>query len=170
MGELHLDIKVDILKRTYKVEANIGQPQVAYREKLTKRTEIDYTHKKQTGGTGQFARVKFVVEPNEPGAGYAFESKIVGGSVPKEYIPGVEKGLNSVLTAGILAGFPVVDIKVELIDGAYHEVDSSALAFEIASRAALREALQKGGSVLLEPVMKVEVVTRRTIPVRSSAT
>ncbi|GEP11354.1 elongation factor G [Methylobacterium gnaphalii] len=159
MGELHLDIKVDILKRTYKVEANIGQPQVAYREKLTRRQEIDYTHKKQTGGTGQFARVKFVVEPNEPGAGFQFESKIVGGAVPKEYIPGVEKGLNSVLSAGVLAGFPVVDIKVELVDGAYHDVDSSALAFEIASRAALREALQKGGSVLLEPVMKVEVVS-----------
>lgn len=159
MGELHLDIKVDILRRTYKVDANIGQPQVAYREKLTRRQEIDYTHKKQTGGTGQFARVKFVVEPNEPGAGFAFESKIVGGAVPKEYIPGVEKGLNSVLGAGVLAGFPVVDVKVELIDGAYHDVDSSALAFEIASRAAFREALQKGGSVLLEPVMKVEVVS-----------
>ena len=159
MGELHLDIKVDILKRTYKVEANIGAPQVAYREKLTRRAEIDYTHKKQTGGTGQFARVKLVVEPGEPGSGFVFESKIVGGSVPKEYIPGVEKGLNSVMGAGILAGFPVVDVKVELIDGAFHEVDSSALAFEIASRAAMREALQKGHSVLLEPVMKVEVVT-----------
>jgi elongation factor G len=159
MGELHLEIKVDILKRTYKVEANVGAPQVAYREKITRRTEIDYTHKKQTGGSGQFARIKLVVEPNEPGAGFMFESKIVGGSVPKEYIPGVEKGLESVLGAGILAGFPVVDLKVELVDGAYHEVDSSALAFEIASRAALREALQKGGSVLLEPVMKVEVVT-----------
>jgi elongation factor G len=159
MGELHLDIKVDILKRTYKVEANIGAPQVAYREKLSRRTEVDYTHKKQSGGSGQFARVKLVVEPNEPGAGYMFESKIVGGSVPKEYIPGVEKGLESVLGAGVLAGFPVVDLKVELVDGAYHEVDSSALAFEIASRAALREALEKGKSVLLEPVMKVEVVT-----------
>ena len=159
MGELHLDIKIDILKRTYKVDANIGAPQVAYREKVTRRTEIDYTHKKQTGGSGQFARVKIVVEPNEPGAGYVFESKIVGGAVPKEYIPGVEKGLESVLGAGVLAGFPVVDLKVELVDGAFHEVDSSALAFEIASRAALREALQKGGSVLLEPIMKVEVVT-----------
>ncbi|MBS7698171.1 elongation factor G [Chelatococcus sp. YT9] len=159
MGELHLDIKVDILRRTYKVDANIGAPQVAYREKITKKTEIDYTHKKQTGGTGQFARVKFIIEPNETGAGYEFESKIVGGSVPKEYIPGVEKGLNSVLGAGVLAGFPVVDLKIQLIDGAFHEVDSSALAFEIASRAALREGLQKGGSVLLEPIMKVEVVT-----------
>jgi elongation factor G len=159
MGELHLDIKVDILKRTYKVEANIGAPQVAYREKITRRAEIDYTHKKQTGGSGQFARVKIVAEPNEPGAGYVFESKIVGGAVPKEFIPGVEKGLESVLGAGVLAGFPVVDLKVELVDGAYHEVDSSALAFEIASRSALRDALEKGKSVLLEPVMKVEVVT-----------
>ena len=159
MGELHLDIKVDILKRTYKVDANIGAPQVAFRERITKPAEVDYTHKKQTGGTGQFARVKFIVEPNEPGKGFEFESKIVGGSVPKEYIPGVEKGLNSVLGSGVVAGFPVVDVKVQLIDGAYHEVDSSALAFEIASRAAFRDALQKGKSVLLEPIMKVEVVT-----------
>jgi elongation factor G len=159
MGELHLDIKVDILRRTYKVDANIGAPQVAFREKITKPAEVDYTHKKQTGGTGQFARVKFVVEPNEPGAGFQFESKIVGGAVPKEYIPGVEKGLQSVLNSGVVAGFPVVDVKVTLIDGAYHDVDSSALAFEIASRAAFRDALQKGKSVLLEPIMKVEVVT-----------
>ncbi|WP_230534083.1 elongation factor G [Microvirga roseola] len=159
MGELHLDIKVDILRRTYKVDANVGAPQVAYRETITKKTEVDYTHKKQTGGTGQFARVKLVVQPNDTGAGFSFESKIIGGSVPKEYIPGVEKGLQSVVGAGVIAGFPVVDLKVELIDGAFHEVDSSALAFEIASRAALREALQKGASVLLEPVMKVEVVT-----------
>jgi elongation factor G len=159
MGELHLDIKVDILKRTYKVDANIGAPQVAFRERITKPAEVDYTHKKQTGGTGQFARVKFVVEPNEAGKGFEFESKIVGGAVPKEYIPGVEKGLNSVLGSGVVAGFPVVDVKVSLIDGAYHEVDSSALAFEIAARAAFREALQKGKSVLLEPIMKVEVVT-----------
>ncbi|MBX9739961.1 MAG: elongation factor G [Beijerinckiaceae bacterium] len=159
MGELHLDIKVDILKRTHKVEVNVGAPQVAYRERISKRVEEDYTHKKQTGGTGQFARVKFIVEPNEAGKGFEFESKVIGGAVPKEYIPGVEKGLNSVLGAGVLAGFPVVDLKVSLIDGAYHEVDSSALAFEIASRAALREALRKGASVLLEPVMKVEVVT-----------
>jgi elongation factor G len=159
MGELHLDIKVDILRRTYKVDANIGAPQVAYREKITKPVTIDYTHKKQTGGTGQFARVKIICEPNEAGKGFEFESKIVGGNVPREYIPGVEKGLNSVLGSGVLAGFPVVDLKVQLIDGAYHEVDSSALAFEIAARAALRDALQKGGSVLLEPIMKVEVVT-----------
>ena len=159
MGELHLDIKVDILRRTYKVDANIGAPQVAYREKLTKRIEKDYTHKKQTGGTGQFARVKIVFEPGEPGAGSSFESKIVGGAVPKEYIPGVEKGINSVMGAGVLAGFPVVDVKATLIDGAYHDVDSSVLAFEIASRAAFREALREGASVLLEPVMKVEVTT-----------
>jgi elongation factor G len=159
MGELHLDIKVDILKRTYKVDANIGAPQVAYREKITRRTTVDYTHKKQTGGSGQYARVKIVAEPGAPGSGFEFENEIVGGSVPKEYIPGVEKGLESVLGSGVLAGFPVVDLKVTLIDGAYHDVDSSALAFEIASRAAVREALQKGGPVLLEPIMKVEVVT-----------
>ncbi|SFK29618.1 elongation factor G [Methylocapsa palsarum] len=159
MGELHLDIKVDILRRTYKVDANIGAPQVAYREKLTRRVEIDHTHKKQTGGTGQFARVKVIFEPNEAGMGNLFESQIVGGAVPKEYIPGVEKGINSVMGSGILAGFPVVDVKATLIDGAFHDVDSSVLAFEIAARAAFREALQKGGSVLLEPIMKVEVTT-----------
>jgi elongation factor G len=159
MGELHLDIKVDILKRTYKVDANIGAPQVAFRERPTRRVEHDYVHKKQSGGSGQFAAVKIVVEPNEPGKGYEFESKVVGGAVPKEYIPGVEKGVESVLTSGVVAGFPVVDVKVELIDGKYHDVDSSALAFEIASRAAFREALQKAKSVLLEPIMKVEVVT-----------
>jgi elongation factor G len=159
MGELHLDIKVDILKRTYKVEANIGAPQVAYREKITRSVTKDYTHKKQTGGTGQYARVKIVCEPLPPGTGFEFESKIVGGNVPKEFIPGVEKGLESVLGSGVLAGFPVVDLKVSLVDGAYHEVDSSALAFEIASRMALREALREGGPVLLEPIMKVEVVT-----------
>jgi elongation factor G len=159
MGELHLDIKVDILKRTYKIDANIGAPQVAFREKLTRAAEVDYTHKKQTGGSGQFARVKIIAEPSEPGAPFEFENEIVGGSVPKEFIPGVEKGLESVLGAGVLAGFPVVDLKVRLIDGASHDVDSSALAFEIASRAALREALQKGKPVLLEPIMKVEVVT-----------
>ena len=159
MGELHLDIKVDILKRTYKVDANIGAPQVAFREKLTRPAEVDYTHKKQTGGSGQFARVKIIAEPTEPGVPFEFENEIVGGAVPKEFIPGVEKGLESVLNSGILAGFPVVDLKVRLVDGAYHDVDSSALAFEIASRAALREALQKGKPVLLEPIMKVEVVT-----------
>jgi elongation factor G len=159
MGELHLDIKVDILKRTYKVDANIGAPQVAFREKITRAAEVDYTHKKQTGGSGQFARVKILAEPAVPGTPFEFDNEVVGGNVPKEYIPGVEKGLESVLGSGVLAGFPVVDLKVTLVDGAYHDVDSSALAFEIASRAALREALQKGKPVLLEPIMKVEVVT-----------
>src|ERR1700761_8915707 len=159
MGELHLDIKVDILKRTYKVDANIGAPQVAFRERVTKRVEHSYTHKKQTGGTGQFAAVTLIVEPSEPGKGYEFESKIVGGAVPKEYIPGVEKGVESVLGSGVVAGFPIVDVKVQLIDGKFHDVDSSALAFEIATRACFREALQMGKSVLLEPIMKVEVVT-----------
>ncbi|MCA3564497.1 MAG: elongation factor G [Methylocystis sp.] len=159
MGELHLDIKVDILRRTHKVDVQVGAPQVAYRETIKTPASVDYTHKKQTGGTGQFARVKFNIMPNEKGAGFVFESKIIGGTVPKEYIPGVEKGLNSVMTSGPLAGFPMVDIKVELTDGAYHEVDSSAIAFEIASRMGFREALQKGNPILLEPIMKVEVVT-----------
>src|SRR5207248_9941145 len=148
-----------ILKRTYKVDANIGAPQVAYRERISKPVTVDYTHKKHTGGAGQFARVKIIAEPLPPAGGFMFENQIIGASVPKEYVPGVEKGLESVLGSGVLAGFPVVDLKVTLVDGAYHEVDSSALAFEIAARAALREALQKGGSVLLEPIMKVEVVT-----------
>jgi elongation factor G len=159
MGELHLDILVDRMKREFKVEANIGAPQVAYRETISKEAEIDYTHKKQSGGSGQFARIKLVIQPTEPGEGYSFESKIVGGSVPKEYIPGVEKGINSVMDSGPLAGFPVIDFKVQLIDGAYHDVDSSVLAFEIAARAAMREGLRKAGAKLLEPIMKVEVVT-----------
>ena len=160
MGELHLDIKVDILQAHPQGRSQCRRAAGRLsRDDHQAGDRVDYTHKKQTGGTGQFARVKFVVEPNEPGKGFEFESKIVGGAVPKEFIPGVEKGLNSVLGAGVLAGFPVVDVKVALIDGAYHEVDSSALAFEIAARAAFREALQKGGSVLLEPIMKVEVVT-----------
>jgi elongation factor G len=159
MGELHLDIKIDILKRTYKVEANIGAPQVAYRESLGKRAEIDYTHKKQTGGTGQFARIKLVFEPGEPGSGFVFESSVVGGSVPKEYIPGVIKGLESAKENGLLAGFPVIDVKASLIDGAYHDVDSSVLAFEIAARAAFKELREKGAPKLLEPIMAVEVVT-----------
>ena len=159
MGELHLDIKVDILKRTYKVEANIGAPQVAYRETISKKYTEDYTHKKQSGGSGQFARVIIEFEPQEPGQGFLFETKIVGGSVPKEYIPGVEKGLEAMLGSGVLAGFPVIDFKATLIDGAYHDVDSSALAFEIAARAAFREGMAKAGPKLLEPIMKVEVVT-----------
>jgi elongation factor G len=159
MGELHLDILVDRMKREFKVEANIGQPQVAYRETITRTAEVDYTHKKQSGGSGQFARVKLIIEPNEAGAGYAFESKIVGGSVPREYIPGVTKGIESVMGSGILAGFPIVDVKATLVDGAYHDVDSSVLAFEIAGRAGFREGLAKAGAKLLEPIMKVEVVT-----------
>ncbi len=159
MGELHLDILVDRMKREFKVEANIGAPQVAYRETISREAEIDYTHKKRTGGTGQFARIKLVISPVEPGVGYSFESKVVGGAVPKEYIPGVEKGIKSVMDSGPLAGFPVIDFKVQLIDGAYHDVDSSVLAFEIAARAAMRDGLKKAGAKLLEPIMKVEVVT-----------
>jgi elongation factor G len=160
MGELHLDIIVDRMRREFKVEANVGAPQVAYRETVLRRADVDYTHKKQTGGSGQYAEVKIVAEPLPPGGeNFVFENEIVGGAVPKEYVPGVEKGLESVLGSGVLAGFPVVDLKVSLVDGKFHEVDSSALAFEIAARMALREALQKGGAVLLEPVMKVEVVT-----------
>ena len=159
MGELHLDILVDRMKREFKVEANIGAPQVAYRETISQSADIDYTHKKQTGGTGQFARIKLTITPTEPGEGYSFESKIVGGAVPKEYIPGVEKGIKSVMDSGPLAGFPVIDFKVALTDGAFHDVDSSVLAFEIAARAAMREGLRKAGAKLLEPIMKVEVVT-----------
>jgi elongation factor G len=159
MGELHLEIKVDILKRTHKVEVNVGAPQVAYRETLARSTEIDYTHKKQTGGTGQFARVKLRLAPNEAGAGNEFESEIIGGVVPKEYVPGVEKGVQSVWDSGVLIGFPMVDMKVTLFDGAYHEVDSSAIAFEIAARQAMREGCEKAGVKLLEPIMDVEVVT-----------
>jgi elongation factor G len=159
MGELHLEIIVDRMRREFKVEANVGAPQVAYRETITKKTEIDYTHKKQSGGTGQFARVKLVFDPQQPGFGYAFENKITGGSVPKEYIPGVTKGLESARDIGPLAGFPTIDYKITLIDGAYHDVDSSALAFEIAARAAFKEGMMKAGPKLLEPVMRVEVVT-----------
>ena len=159
MGELHLDIKIDILKRTYKVDANIGAPQVAYRESLGRKVEIDYTHKKQTGGTGQFARVIITFEPGEPGSGFVFENQIVGGAIPKEYIPGVEKGLESAKESGLLAGFPLIDFKATLTDGKFHDVDSSVLAFEIAARAAFRELKEKGSPKLLEPIMAVEVVT-----------
>ena len=159
MGELHLDIIVDRMKREFKVDANIGAPQVAYRETITKPVTVDYTHKKQTGGSGQFAKITLEFTPHEPGEGYSFESKIVGGNVPKEYIPGVEKGIASQMDSGIMAGFPVIDFGVKLTDGAYHDVDSSVLAFEIAARAAFREAMEKAGPRLLEPVMKVEVVT-----------
>jgi len=159
MGELHLDILVDRLKREFKVEANIGAPQVAYRETISHEAEISYTHKKQSGGSGQFAEVKMVIMPTEPGEGYSFESRIVGGSIPKEYIPGVEKGIESVMDSGPLAGFPVIDFKVALIDGKYHDVDSSVMAFEIAGRMGMREGLRKAGAKMLEPIMKVEVVT-----------
>ena len=159
MGELHLDVLVDRLKREFKVEANIGAPKVAYREAIGKPAEIDYTHKKQSGGSGQFARIKVQFEPGEPGTGFVFDSKVVGGSVPKEYIPGVEKGLESAMGNGLLAGYPVSDLKATLIDGAYHDVDSSVLAFEIAARAAFRELKSQGAPKIMEPVMKVEVVT-----------
>jgi elongation factor G len=159
MGELHLDILVDRMRREFKVEANIGAPQVAYRETISHPVEHTYTHKKQTGGSGQFAEVKLSIEPTAPGEGYSFESRIVGGAVPKEYVPGVEKGIKSVMDSGPLAGFPVIDFKVALIDGKFHDVDSSVLAFEIASRMCMREGLRKAGAKLLEPIMKVEVVT-----------
>jgi elongation factor G len=159
MGELHLEIIVDRMKREFKVEANVGAPQVAYRETISKVYDVDYTHKKQTGGSGQFARVKIRFEPNQPGAGYEFKNAVIGGSVPKEYVPGVEKGLRAAQETGVLAGFPMVDFKATLTDGAYHDVDSSVLAFEIAARAAFREGIAKAAPKLLEPMMRVEVVT-----------
>ncbi len=159
MGELHLEIIVDRLRREFKVDANVGAPQVAYRETITGNSDVDYTHKKQTGGSGQFARIKLRFEPGERGSGFVFESKIVGGNVPKEYIPGVEKGLKSSMETGVMAGFPMVDMMVTLYDGAYHDVDSSVMAFEIASRAAFREGVGKARPILLEPVMSVEAVT-----------
>ncbi len=159
MGELHLDILVDRMKREFKVEANIGAPQVAYRETITKEFEVDYTHKKQSGGSGQFARVVMTFKPSEVGSGFTFTNSVVGGNVPREYIPGVEKGLKQAKETGVIAGFPVVDFEVNLSDGAYHDVDSSVMAFEIAGRAAFREAMGKAGPQLLEPMMKVEVVT-----------
>ncbi len=159
MGELHLEIIVDRMLREFKVDAKIGQPQVAYRETLSRAAEVDYTHKKQTGGAGQYARIKLRVEPMPPGSGYQFENDVVGGNIPKEYIPGVEKGLRSAIETGVLSGFPVIDIKATLFDGAYHDVDSSVMAFEIAARAAFRELAPKAGPKLLEPMMRVEVVT-----------
>ncbi|MDC9700882.1 MAG: elongation factor G [Alphaproteobacteria bacterium] len=159
MGELHLDILVDRLRREFNVDANVGQPQVAYRETITKSVNVDYTHKKQTGGSGQFARVKMVISPCEPGFGFEFESKVVGGNIPKEYIPGVRKGVEGAMGAGVIAGFPIVDVKVTLVDGAYHDVDSSVLAFEIAARSGFRDGLRKADPKLLEPVMNVEVLT-----------
>ncbi|MEH6528200.1 MAG: elongation factor G [Sneathiella sp.] len=159
MGELHLDIIVDRMKREFGVEANIGAPQVAYRESITQEAELDYTHKKQSGGSGQFARIKLVAKPGEPGAGFTFDDSITGGSVPKEYIPGVKKGIKDIIDTGVLAGFPIIDVDVKLIDGAYHDVDSSVMAFEIAGRSAMRELARKAGLRLLEPLMKVEIVT-----------
>jgi elongation factor G len=159
MGELHLEIIVDRMKREFKVEANVGAPQVAYRETISKTIDVDYTHKKQTGGSGQFARIKITFEPLEPGSGVQFESTVVGGNVPREYIPGVEKGLKNASLTGVLAGFPMTDMKMTLFDGDSHDVDSSVMAFEIASRAAFREGAVKAGPKLLEPIMRVEVVT-----------
>ena len=159
MGELHLEILVDRMKREFKVEANVGAPQVAYRESLARKVDIDFTHKKQSGGTGQFGRVKIIVEPGERGSGITFVDEVKGGNVPKEYIPAVEKGIREVAASGALIGFPIIDFKVTLYDGAYHDVDSSALAFEITGRGAMREAASKSGIKLLEPMMKVEVVT-----------
>ena len=159
MGELHLEIIVDRMRREFKVEANVGAPQVAYRESITKTVEYDYTHKKQTGGSGQFARVKIRFEPLAPGSGFVFENDTVGGSVPREYVPGVQKGLNLAKETGVIAGFPLIDFKATLIDGAYHDVDSNVLTFDIAARACFREGIPKAGPKLLEPMMKVEVVT-----------
>ncbi|MHA4839131.1 elongation factor G [Sphingopyxis sp. MSC1_008] len=159
MGELHLDILVDRMKREFKVEANVGAPQVAYRESLAKAVDVDYTHKKQSGGSGQFGRVKVTVAPGERGAGITFLDEIKGGNIPREYIPSVEKGMRESAENGHMIGFPIIDFEIKLTDGAYHDVDSSALAFEIAGRAAMREVAAKAGIKLLEPVMKVEVVT-----------
>jgi elongation factor G len=159
MGELHIEILVERKKREFKVECNVGAPQVAYRESFAKEVEVDYTHKKQSGGSGQFGRVKMVVTPGERGSGITFTDEIKGGNIPREYIPGVEKGVNDIAEAGALIGFPIIDFSVRLIDGAYHDVDSSVLAFEIAGRGAMRDAASKAGIKLLEPMMKVEVVT-----------
>ncbi|MCF7519994.1 MULTISPECIES: elongation factor G [Pseudoalteromonas] len=159
MGELHLDIKVDILKRTYGVELVVGQPQVAYRETITKEIEDSYTHKKQSGGSGQFGKIDYRIKPGEPNSGFTFTSSVVGGNVPKEFWPAVEKGFKSMMEEGVLAGFPVLDVEVELFDGAFHAVDSSAIAFEIAAKGAFRQSIPKAGAQLLEPIMKVDVFT-----------
>jgi elongation factor G len=159
MGELHLDIIVDRMRREFKVEANVGAPQVAYREYLAREVDVDYTHKKQSGGSGQFGRIKFTVKPGERGTGITFKDEVKGGNIPKEYIPSVEKGMRETAESGSLIGFPIIDFEITLYDGAYHDVDSSALAFEIAGRAGMREAAQKAGIKLLEPIMKVEVVS-----------
>ncbi|WP_440903660.1 elongation factor G [Catenovulum sp. SX2] len=159
MGELHLDIKVDILKRTYGVELNVGQPQVAYRETITQAIEDSYTHKKQSGGSGQFGKIDYRIRPGEPNSGFSFKSVVVGGNVPKEFFPAIEKGFKEMMNHGVLAGFPTLDVEVELYDGAYHAVDSSAIAFEIAAKGAFRQSMKKAGPQLLEPVMKVDVFT-----------
>jgi elongation factor G len=159
MGELHLDIKVDILKRTHGIEVAVGKPQVAYRETITKRVEDSYTHKKQSGGSGQFGKIDYAIEPGEPGSGFAFESKVTGGNVPKEFWPAIEKGFRTSTDQGVLAGFPCLDFKVTLMDGAFHAVDSSAVAFEIAARSAYRQSIPKAGPQLIEPIMKVDVFT-----------
>jgi len=159
MGELHLEILVDRMKREFQVDAYVGAPEVAYRETITLPYEIDYTHKKQSGGAGQFARVKIIFSPGDPGSGFTFESKIFGGAIPKEFIPGVEKGIMQIMNTGVIAGYPMIDFKATLIDGAFHEVDSSVLAFEIAAKAAFREGMFKAGAKLLEPLMKVEIIT-----------
>jgi elongation factor G len=159
MGELHLDIKVDILRRTHGVEVNVGKPQVAYRETITQRIEDSYTHKKQSGGSGQYAKIDYVIEPGEPGSGFVFESQVTGGNVPREYWPAVEKGFKGSIDKGVLAGFPCLDFKVILMDGGFHAVDSSSIAFEIAARAAYRQSVPKAGPQLLEPIMKVDVFT-----------
>lgn len=157
MGELHLDIKVDIMKRTYGVELNVGQPQVAYRESITQPIEDTYTHKKQSGGSGQFGKIDYRIKPNDPGVGYTFESTVVGGNVPKEFFPAIEKGFGMMMEEGPLAGFPMLDVHIELYDGAYHAVDSSAIAFELAAKGAYRQSMSKAGPQLLEPIMKVDV-------------
>jgi elongation factor G len=159
MGELHLDIKVDILRRTHGVDVEVGEPQVAYRESVTKRVEDSYTHKKQSGGSGQFGRIDYVVEPGEPGSGFEFSSKVSGGTVPREFWPAVEKGFKSSIVKGVLAGFPCVDLKFTLMDGAFHAVDSSAIAFEIAAQAGYRQTIPKAGPQILEPIMNVDVFT-----------
>ncbi|MCB1763416.1 MAG: elongation factor G, partial [Gammaproteobacteria bacterium] len=159
MGELHLDIKVDILKRTHGVEVNVGKPQVAYRETITQRVEDSYTHKKQTGGSGQYAKIDYIIEPGESGGGYVFESVVTGGNVPREYWPAVQKGFQLCMGEGVLAGFPVLDVKVTLVDGSYHPVDSSAIAYEIAAKAAYRQSVPKAAPQLMEPIMKIDVYT-----------
>ena len=159
MGELHLDVKVDILRRTHNVDVIVGKPQVAYRETITQEVSDSYTHKKQSGGSGQFGKIEYVIEPGEPGTGYVFESKVTGGNVPREFWPAVEKGFKTMMDEGVLAGFPLMDFKVSLLDGAFHAVDSSAIAFEIAAKSAYRQTIPKCGPQLIEPIMKVDVFT-----------